>query len=228
VGEGSAGSTVVAGSLHQIDAETLLPVGSTVALSHEVQDLAVSPDGGTAVVLYQADLMAAVDLATGRLAYEKHIGFGAVSAEISPDGHTVAVVCENGAVAVIEVETGNWVQEPWAARNNSATDVTYARDGDTFATPGVGSAVGLWDGDVGLPLGYVPSSAGDRRAAARFLPDGHTLLIASTDGGVVAWDNRIEHWIDHACNVAGRSLTADEWRDAFDDRPYRETCPTSR
>ncbi len=38
-------------------------------------------------------------------------------------------------------------------------------------------------------------------------------------------DTRPEHWIEVACAIAGRNLTEDEWSDAFDDRPYRETCP---
>ena len=58
-----------------------------------------------------------------------------------------------------------------------------------------------------------------------FLADGHTVLIASSAGGVYTLDTRLEHWIEVACAIAGRNLTEDEWSDAFDDRPYRETCP---
>ena len=32
---------------------------------------------------------------------------------------------------------------------------------------------------------------------------------------------------NEACRVAGRNLTETEWRDAFGDRPYRETCATT-
>ena len=31
-------------------------------------------------------------------------------------------------------------------------------------------------------------------------------------------------WIAHACRVAGRDLTADEWRDTFADQAPRKTC----
>ena len=31
-------------------------------------------------------------------------------------------------------------------------------------------------------------------------------------------------WQAHACAVAGRNFTGDEWAAAFPDRAYRETC----
>ena len=40
-----------------------------------------------------------------------------------------------------------------------------------------------------------------------------------------SYDTDPDAWIAHACAVAGRNLTADEWRDAFGDRSYRKTCP---
>jgi predicted ATP-grasp superfamily ATP-dependent carboligase len=52
------------------------------------------------------------------------------------------------------------------------------------------------------------------------------MVIAYQDGSVVTYDTDPRAWEQHACAVAGRNLTADEWRDAFGDRPYRETCPT--
>ncbi len=32
-------------------------------------------------------------------------------------------------------------------------------------------------------------------------------------------------WRIHACEVAGRSLTQEEWTTYLGDEPYRETCP---
>jgi hypothetical protein len=59
----------------------------------------------------------------------------------------------------------------------------------------------------------------------RFLADGHTVLLSSPGGAIHTLDSSVEHWIEFACAIAGRNLTSDEWRDAFDDRPYRESCP---
>ena len=55
--------------------------------------------------------------------------------------------------------------------------------------------------------------------------EGHTILIPSRGGAVYTMDTRTEHWIEAACEIAGRNLTQAEWTNAFGDRPYRETCP---
>ena len=59
---------------------------------------------------------------------------------------------------------------------------------------------------------------------AHFLPDGHTVLIA-TFSDVYTWDTRPAEWVEFACQIVGRNLTTEEWHAAFDDRPYRKTCP---
>jgi hypothetical protein len=33
-----------------------------------------------------------------------------------------------------------------------------------------------------------------------------------------------EIWRDRACTIAGRSLTEDEWRALFNDRPFNPAC----
>ena len=60
---------------------------------------------------------------------------------------------------------------------------------------------------------------------ATFLPNGHTLMIASSSREVFTWDTRLEEWVERACKIAGRNLTTDAWSEAFGDRPYRLTCP---
>ena len=64
-------------------------------------------------------------------------------------------------------------------------------------------------------------------ASAVFHPDGHTVVIATADGAVFRWDTRVERPSSAACAAAGRNMTPTEWREAFPDRPYRETCPAS-
>jgi hypothetical protein len=65
------------------------------------------------------------------------------------------------------------------------------------------------------------------RGQLRHGGDGHTVAIAYKDGSIATYETDPGAWIEHACAVAGRNLTEDEWRDAFGDRPYRETCPAA-
>ena len=87
--------------------------------------------------------------------------------------------------------------------------------------------VSLWDGGTGERIATVLPGNPGSWAVANFLPDGHTLIVATTDHQVFTWDTRPESWVERACNIAGRNLTPDEWRGAFGDRPYRRTCATS-
>ena len=103
--------------------------------------------------------------------------------------------------------------------------VAYAPDGSTFISSGNDGQVQVWDGRTGEPLATVAPGSRNVWAAGEFLPDGHTIIVATRDGAVYTWDTRVEQWIEFACRVAGRNLTDAEWRDAFGDRPYRQTCP---
>ena len=43
----------------------------------------------------------------------------------------------------------------------------------------------------------------------------------------LVWDLDPEHWVTAACELAGRSLTQDEWDTYIGDlAEYHETCPS--
>ena len=49
---------------------------------------------------------------------------------------------------------------------------------------------------------------------------------AETEQGIVVWDLDPAHWVDAACQLAGRNLTHAEWDQYIGDlAPYRQTCP---
>jgi DNA-binding SARP family transcriptional activator/WD40 repeat protein len=225
VGEGTLGPSTLPGAIYAVDAETLEPLGSRVALDVGVEQLVAHPDGRTVIVLLQAAEMATVDLVEGRVLYRRDLHFAARSAVVSPDGGVVAIVCENGQVVLLDAETGEWIRSPESAMGDGVAQAAYAPDGATFVTSGYGDGVGLWGGRDGRALGTAEHAGRPVDSAVAFLADGHSVLIASDDGAVYTFDTRVEAWIAHACTIAGRDLTAEEWRAAFGNRPLRETCP---
>ena len=68
----------------------------------------------------------------------------------------------------------------------------------------------VWDGHTGEPLGGIAAARPGVRTHPAFLPDGHTVVIVSSDGAVHTWDARPRAWIAHACRIAGRDLTPEE------------------
>ncbi len=86
----------------------------------------------------------------------------------------------------------------------------------------------LWDGRTGAPSESIAPGRVDVPAAAVFLDGSHTLIMATGSGTVLRWDTSVDSWVRHACKVAQRNLTADEWRQVFGDQiPYHQTCPAS-
>ena len=171
-----------------------------------------------------ADDYVLVDLDKGRVLRRGEIDFGPLpgaNGEFSPDGRRVAVT-QGSRVRVMDVASGDWLGPAVLARINT---ISYAPDGSTFATAGQDGAVSLWDGNTGSLLGTVVPGAFEPDLWAHFLPDGHTVLIATFVGDVYTWDTRPAHWVDFACQVVGRNFTTEEWNAVFDDRPYRKTCP---
>jgi hypothetical protein len=82
----------------------------------------------------------------------------------------------------------------------------------------------LWDGLTGERLASVQPLGPEFETGVAFLPDGHTVSIAASNGQMFRWDTDPAAWVAYACEVSGRNLSADEWREAFGSEPYRNTC----
>ena len=60
-------------------------------------------------------------------------------------------------------------------------------------------------------------------------PTGATLATATQGGVITLWDDML--WSDvesmqrRLCDVAGESMTKEQWREFIPGRDYRETCP---
>jgi len=72
---------------------------------------------------------------------------------------------------------------------------------------------------IGLPSGE-PVPAG-----AQFIGDSHDVAIASYDGRVYRWETDVERALDFACQMAGRTLTEEEWEEFVPAQPYQDVCP---
>jgi hypothetical protein len=69
-----------------------------------------------------------------------------------------------------------------------------------------------------------PTLEPETSVSAAFSPDGSHLFAVSTRGQGVRLDASPEAWKRHACLVAGRDLTRQEWEDVLPERPYQAVC----
>jgi WD40 repeat protein len=218
------------GTIRAVDAGTLDVVGKRVWLNLPLNEL-VSAGEGSAVVatIVSKDDRAVpsyveVDPANGtmkegHLPGESRVGYAAVS----PDGRRLALALDGGRAGLVDLRAGRWIAEPTRA-HDLTTRVDFSNDGTRFVTSGLDGRVVLWDGLTGEHLADVQPLGPEFETGVAFLPDGHTVSIAASNGQLFRWDTDPVAWAAYACHVAGRNLRADEWAEVFGSEPYRRTC----
>ena len=217
------------GAVQALDASTLAPVGRQ-AHAPPLGELLPTPDGHRVIALLQGDAgYAMIDPATGEVGEPVHLFWQrpqAFSGSVSPDGERLALTGEGGWLGVVDLRTGTWLSEPVDAHEGWGWRLDFNPDGSRFASSGADGRVNLWDGATGERLATIRPSGPDSDLGLAYLPDGHTIQVANSRGEVFRWDTTVAAWVDFACRTVGRSLTRDEWREAFGSEVYRRTCPT--
>ncbi|WP_167880425.1 BTAD domain-containing putative transcriptional regulator [Nocardioides guangzhouensis] len=228
------------GTVQALDADTLAPVGRRASTPSsgaftamaqngpQLTELLPTPDGRRVIALAMDDAAyAVVDPATGRVLDEVDLRWEpyATDGAVSPDGERLALTGEGGWVGVVDLRSGTWLSDPVFAHRGSRTSLDANPDGTRFATSGSDGRVILWDGATGERLATLRPSGPDTDVGMVYLPDGHTIQVANSRGEVFRWDTDPAAWQGFACRAAGRNLTREEWREAFDSEDYRTTCP---
>ncbi len=211
------------GVVSTIDAETLERAGPRVQIGGRPVQAFTSPVESTAMVFTFDGEVVLVDLVAGRIVTRRTLDHGANLGSFSPDGRFFADPSLDGRVLLLDGTTAATMSDG-TAHSAEALYAAYSPDGTTFVSSGIDGRVNLSDGTTGAVLASVQPAGPDVAVSAVYGPGGDTVVIVSDDGDVYEWDLSGEKWIDAACAIAGRNLDEREWREAFPDRPYRETC----
>jgi DNA-binding SARP family transcriptional activator/WD40 repeat protein len=218
------------GTIQAVDAATLAPVGEQISVDQRLVDLVAGADGTDVLVLIgpvdaeSFPMYAEVDPATGHIDESPlHGGVQLNFAAVSPDGERLAVT-SGGLAGLIDLRRGRWISRLVNADSEIATRVDFNDDGTRFVTSGLEGRAVLWDGLTGERLAAVQPAGPEFETGVVFLPDGHTVQIAASNGQMFRWDTDPVSWVTYACRVAGRNLDTDEWREVFGPEPYRSTC----
>jgi WD40 repeat protein len=232
------GATVVVadsdGTVTEYDSESLESTGRSVDLGVEppgsiratgngvvaVTSIDVNLKEGTEVVFGSLDL--------GRVLNRVQVPFPFAKANFSQDGTTYAIGGFDGRLGLIDVATAEFIGPKDPLHTGPVAAVTFSPGDETLATLGFDGELTLVDPATGLERARAQPGPINVLASVEFQPDGDSVLIAYDDGSVIEFATDPAAWIDHACRIAGRNLTEAEWRDAFGDRPYRETCGDAR
>jgi WD40 repeat protein/DNA-binding SARP family transcriptional activator len=170
------------------------------------------------------------DARTGRLVKRFRIGARAGegdfprSVAFSPDGELLFVGQIDGAGRMFSTDDWKPVGRRLEAHTERITFPEFAPDGRTLVTASADGTVVLWDVATQKPIGSPLALERDTFTSAVLSRDGSRLYAISTQGEGLSFDMSLEAWKRHACLVAGRELTADEWAEALPDRPYQAVC----
>jgi WD40 repeat protein/DNA-binding SARP family transcriptional activator len=190
-----------------------------------VRGLAVDPADGTAIVMRGNGSLVRVRPETHEILQQGPPGMLTSEDQqgvVSPDGHRMLTVNRADHVQLLDLDTLTYLGDDTG--NRYPTGLAYSPDGSQVASVHAES-IRLWDGRTGRYLASLPLPSASSDYSLAYLPDSSGLLLAGTDGRTWTADTRTRGWVDKACAIVGRNLTAAEWQRFFPTRDYEVTCP---
>ncbi|WP_028066713.1 nSTAND1 domain-containing NTPase [Solirubrobacter soli] len=186
-----------------------------LAFTRDGRELVMSDccDAGAAVI--------ALDARSGALRFSRGVTEDTPSFALSPRQPMIAVGTSDGRVLWWDVRTGRTLRTPTKVTAAQAGELAFSPDGRLLAV--VAAPLALWDVATRKRVGsgypeekaWVPGIA--------FNPDGRLLIFGLT--ATSEWPTDLPTLQRSACQIAGRDLTPDEWREVLPNRPYRHVCP---
>jgi WD40 repeat protein len=188
-----------------------------------------SPDGTSVATAREDGAVLVYDARSGRLERtlrtEGATGLTFQTAAFAPDGRTLATGSFAGIVQLWDPATGAQIGHPTSVAASPVASIDFAPTGDTFATAGGSDGLAkLWTTRTRQQLGAAFPGNPGQWGNARYTPDGSKLIVVYQDGKGSVWPVSLRAWQDHACAVAGRNLTREEWSRFVGDRRYSNVC----
>ena len=191
-----------------------------------VKAVSFSPDGTTVVAAREDGVVVLYDATSGhrKRALRMQGGGSGEVAAFAPDG-ILATGNESGIVELWDPATGVRIGHPTVVAAAPVASINFDPSGDTFATTGGSDgAVKLWTAATQQQFGATfPGSPGNQGNAA-YTPDGSRVIVIYEDGTGYVWPATVRAWEEHACQVAGRDLTREEWSRFVTGRHYTRVC----
>jgi WD40 repeat protein/class 3 adenylate cyclase/ABC-type cobalamin/Fe3+-siderophores transport system ATPase subunit len=199
----------------------------------ETAGLAVAFDPGGSLVAVGAGQgkVFVVDASSGRTTRTLNLATAAVQPApvwaVAWHGADTLLTGNNAGIAQHwNVKTGAEVGHAVLAEGAPVASIDVSPDGATFATSGGSSGdLKLWDDSSLQQFGATFAGAPGLWGNALYTPDGSSLIVVYADGRGALWPVLLSAWMDHACAVAKRNFTREEWARFVPGHDYARTCP---
>jgi WD40 repeat protein/DNA-binding SARP family transcriptional activator/energy-coupling factor transporter ATP-binding protein EcfA2 len=195
-----------------------------------VHKVAFSPDGRSLGVAQEDGSVRVYDARSGKL--ERTLVMYGGAAKNGGSYDTFAFDADG------DVATGTWsgIAQLWNTRGRQLARPTLAAAAPVASlafSPHTSLLASVGGSDGTLKLWQTPSLASfgadfplepGTWGTAAFSPDGRRIVVLYSDGHGVIWPATLSAWMQHACSVAGRNLTPDEWSRYIGSTHYERTC----
>jgi WD40 repeat protein/class 3 adenylate cyclase len=195
------------------------PSGDFLAAGKEGGGVHHKPDHGFALVY---------DAGTGRL--EHRLGlvgatpFSPVITAFDSDG-TLATGTWAGIVQRWDPASGAQIGHKTLVASAPVASIAFDPKSAIFATAGGSDGLAkLWDTNTLRQFGSTFPGDPGQWGNAEFTPDGSKLVVVYSDGTGFVWPTAIKAWEQHACEVAGRDFTTEEWQRFVGGRSQSRVC----
>jgi WD40 repeat protein/class 3 adenylate cyclase len=195
-------------------------------------DLAFAPDGSKLAAAFAmlgggGGVAVVWELPDGKELYRVNIddGFGRGSAvAFSPDGTLLATGGGTGEIKLWDAESGRRDGRTLTGTPGWVLSLDFDRTGDLLVSSGTDGATRLWDVERRAPFGAALPGLDNIWANSHITPSGERLAAVYSNGRGFVWQIAPSSWEQHACSVAGRTLTKREWELYLPGRSYDPVC----
>ena len=239
------GKTVVAGDVNHTPDNTPFRYGAVAAWSVATGKLewlkrnrdgwvctvAFSPGGSVLAVAQEQGRVRLRDVRSGRVLRTITLYGGSAmnalladAAAFGRDG-TLATGTWAGIVQLWKPFTGVEQGRPTLVAAAPVASIAFDPAKPLFATAGGSDGiVKLWSSTTLRQFGANFPRVSGQWGNAQFTPDGSKLVVIWKDGHAAVWPTDVTSWKAHACRVAGRRLTREEWARFVGSRAYAPAC----
>ncbi len=205
----------------------LAPDGLEVAftvLAPSATSVRPSPDGG--LYAFNRDGRLVVFDSAGEQVDNVKVG------EIGDDGALVTAIDHaSGSLAVADPRGGVTIVDPHTAAldalpgNDLVAGLGFVRDGELLVITRFDGSVRLWDVERRQDVGVIAGGSGAKLLAPVWYDASTDSVWLSTSGSLVRVSLDPQRWVERACEIVNRDLTAEEW-DRFvpGDTPPQPAC----
>ena len=187
--------------------------------------IAFSKDGRLLAAIGATEPTEIREAGTGRLVARLRTFDHSRSVAFSPNGRLVATGHYDGTAQLWSTADWKPVGSPLEGHDRRRFfSLEFSPDGSVLVTAGQDGTVALWDVASQAPIGSPLLVEADGYLAADLSDDGSYLFVATAKRRAMRWTVDPAAWKQQACRVAGRELTAQEWREALPRQPFRRVC----